>query len=48
MPSIVVVAVPLILGFWVGGATNVFVGIVVWFAASWVLGMMWQASRGRL
>lgn len=48
MPSIVVVVVPLVLAFWIGGATNFFVGFIFWFASSWVLGMMWQASRGRL
>lgn len=48
MPSIVVVVVPLVLAFWVGSATNFFVGLVVWFVSSWVLGMMWQRSRGQI
>jgi hypothetical protein len=47
MPSIVVVVVPLVLGFWIGGQTNVFVGVAVWFGSSWILGMIQRASRAR-
>jgi hypothetical protein len=47
LSSLVVVLVPLVLGIWVGSATNFVVGILVFFGASWVLGMMWQKDRGQ-
>ena len=43
--ALVVVAVPLWLAFTVGGSTNFFAGLVTWFVASWVLGMIYQAVR---
>lgn len=47
MPSIVVVVVPLVLGFLVGNSQGFLWGFVTFFAASWVLGVMWQKSRGQ-
>jgi len=43
--ALIVVAAPIWLGFTVGGSTNFILGLVTWFVASWVLGMMYQAVR---
>ena len=43
--ALIVVVVPLWIAFTVGASTNFFVGLVTWFVASWVLGMIYQSVR---